>query len=66
VELVWNNPNPNRIAYRPSAWEVIGRDGTTKVVAADEIHAIADPKLAHGEKNVRDDVKTSFAAYFCF
>ncbi len=66
MELVWNNPNPSRTAYRPPMWELIGRDGTTKLVTADEIQVVADRKLGRDVKDVVDRVATPFSAYFCF
>ncbi len=65
MELVWNNPSPNRTVYRPSAWEVIRKNGTRKVVRADEIQTIADQKADHGAKQVSNDLQPLFSPYFC-
>jgi hypothetical protein len=66
MELVWNNPSPNRTVYRPSVWEVIRRNGTSRVIPAHEIQAIADRKLDHRAKEVFNDLQTLFSLYSCF
>ena len=57
MELVWNNPSPNRTAYRPPVWEVIGRNGVTRLISEDELQAIAERKLIHKAKDVLNELQ---------
>jgi hypothetical protein len=66
MELVWNNPSPNRTVYRPPGWEVIRRNGTRKVIPAHEIRTIAVRKLNHRVKEVCNDSQAFLSPYFCF
>jgi hypothetical protein len=66
MELVWNNRSPNRTVYRPSVWEVIGTNGTTRVISAHEIQAIAARRLDHGMKEAFNDSQAWPAPYSCF
>lgn len=66
MELVWNNPSPNRTIYRAPVWEIIRRNGTGRIISAHEIQAIADRKLDYRAKEVFNDSQVSFLAYFCF
>ena len=66
MELVWNNRSPNRTVYRPAVWEVIRRNGTSRVIPVHEIQSIADRKLDHGVKEVFNDSQALLAPYFCF
>jgi hypothetical protein len=66
MELVWNNPSPNRTVYRPPVWEVIRRNGTSKVIPTHEIQAIAVRKLNHRVKEACNDSQALFSPYFCF
>jgi hypothetical protein len=65
MKLVWNNPSPIRTDRHPQAWEVIGRDGTTRVISGHEIQAISDGKLVHGE-NLLSSLQALPASYLCF
>lgn len=66
MELVWNNPSPNRTAHRPLVWELLRRNGTSRVISDNEVQAMADRKLVHGANEALTEVQTAFAAYFCF
>jgi hypothetical protein len=66
VELVWNNPSPNRTVYRSPVWEVIRTNGTRRVIPAHEIQAMADSKPDYGVKEVSSDLQTLSSPYFCF
>ena len=66
MELIWNNPSPNRTADRPLEWEVISRNGTSTVIRADEIQAVRDRKVNRAVKEAVNDVQTVLSAYFCF
>jgi len=66
MEVVWNNPRPNRTLHRASLWEVVARDGTTMVISSDEVQAIADRKMAHGVKDVTNGSESLLSLYFCF
>jgi len=66
MELVWNNPNPDRTANRPPACEVVARDGTRRVVSADEVQAMADGEIAHDVKDVANASESLLSLYFCF
>jgi hypothetical protein len=66
MELIWNNPSPNQTVYRPAVWEVIRRNGTSRVIPAHEIQAIAERKRNHGVKEVSSDLQTLFSPYVCF
>ena len=66
MELVWNNPNPKRTIYRPPVWELIRRNGTSRLILARQIQAIANRKLDPGVKEVCNDSQTALATYFCF
>lgn len=66
MELVWNNPSPNRTVYRPPVWEVIGRDGTSRVISDHEVQAIAARRLDHGAKDVLNELQTGFSLSYCF
>ncbi len=66
MKLVWNNRRPNRTVYRPSVWEVIGTNGTTRVISAHEIQAIAARRLDHGVKDGFNDSQALTAPYVCF
>ena len=61
MELVWNNLSPNRTVYRPLEWEVILRNGISKVIPAPEIRH----KLNYGVKEVSNDWQALFSP-FCF
>jgi hypothetical protein len=63
MELLWNNPSPNRTVYRPSVWEVLDRNGTSRVISAHEIQSIAEHKLPRAAKEAFNDLQTLF---FCF
>jgi len=65
MELVWSNPSPNRTVDRPTVWEVFRRNGTSRVIPACEIQAMADRKPDHGVKAVFHDLQTLFSP-FCF
>lgn len=65
MELVWNNPSPNRTVYRPAVWEVIHKDGSSRVIPVDEIQAITCRKLEHGVKDAGAVVATGLGI-FCF
>lgn len=58
MELVWNNPNPNRTIYRPPMWEVIGRNGATRVISDDELQAIAKRKPSRSAKDVLNQLQS--------
>ena len=64
MELVWNNPSPNRTVYRPPVWEVIHRDGSSRAILAHEIQAINCHKLEDGMKEAVAVVATGLV--FCF
>jgi len=66
MELVWNNPSPDRTVDRPAAWEVIGRDGTKRVFSTDEVQAIADRKIAHRANDATHGMESLVSLYFCF
>ena len=66
MELVWNNPNPNRTIYRPPVWELIRRNGTSRLILAHQIQAVADRTPDPGVKEVFNDSQTVLAPYFYF
>lgn len=66
MDLVWNNPNPDRTANRPPAWEVVARDGTMRVISADEVRAEAGRKIAHDVKDVANASESLLSLSFCF
>jgi len=66
MELVWNNPSPNRTAYRPPVWEVIGRNGVARVISDGEIQAIAERKLIHSAKDVLNQLQAWVLCFCCF
>ena len=63
MELVWNNPSPNRRAYRAPVWEVLRRNGTRKLISTHEIYGIAEHKLDLPAKEAINDLPGFF---FCF
>ena len=63
MELVWNNPNPNRTVYRPALWEVLSRNGTPRLISAHEIQGFAKRKLDSTAKEAFNDLQGLF---FCF
>ena len=65
MELAWNNPAPNRTAYRAPAWEVTYKDGSSKVISAHELRAITNRKLDDGVKEATAVVATG-PIPFCF
>jgi len=66
MELVWNNPSPNRTVYRPPVWEVINRDGTRRVISGHEVQAIVKSKVDHGAKDVLNQLKARVPFFNCF
>lgn len=66
MELLWNNRSPNHTVYRPSVWEVIGTNGTTRVISAHEIQAIAARRLDHGMKEAFNDSQARPGALYLF
>lgn len=66
MELVWNNRSPNRTLYRPSVWEVIGTNGTARVISAHEIQAGAARRPDHGADEPFNDSPALPAPYICF
>ena len=66
MELAWNNPSPNRTVNRPSAWQVIRRDGTSRVIATHEMQATAGHNLEHGVKEVFNDFQIWVSPHLCF
>jgi hypothetical protein len=66
MELVWDNPSPNRTLDRPAIWEVVARDGTTSVISVDEIQAFADRKTSHGVNEIVSGLESLASLYFCF
>jgi hypothetical protein len=61
--IVWDNPNPNRTVNRPDVWEVIHKDGSTRIVASSEIASIRKPE--NGLKK-SDAAAAASAIGFCF
>jgi len=59
VELVWNNPKPNRTIDRPAVWEVTRRNGTTTFINTHTVQAVADRDRDDGEEEIFND-------YLCF
>jgi hypothetical protein len=66
MELVWNNPSPNRTVDRPTVWEVFRRDGTSRAILAHDTRAIADRTLELRIKEEFNDLQTLFSSGFCF
>jgi hypothetical protein len=65
MELVWNNPSPNRKVYRPSVWEVMHKEGSSRVIPVHEIQAITSRILERGVKEADAVVATSLV-FLCF
>lgn len=64
MDLVWNNPRPNRTVDRPLGWEIVRRNGTRRVLPDPGIQAISDCK-DHGVKDAGAPVATGVLG-FCF
>ena len=64
MELVWDNPNPNRTVERPSVWEVVRRNGSSKIVSVGEIQRISARKLA--ARDALRELQTPLAVFLCF
>ena len=66
MEVVWNNPRPNRTLHRASLWEVVARDGTTMVISADEVQAMAGRRMGEKLDSDANGLENAFSLYFCF
>jgi hypothetical protein len=66
MELLWNNPNPNRTLHRPPVWQVIRRDGTRRSISDHEVQAIAEREVDPSANDALSPLQARVPLFYCF